>query len=104
MKLECSVEKIKSAIYQTERITGKNLTLPVLNAVFSNIPTGDNMYLEEKNGNLFIKTRKSSIVLKGQPHEDFPTIPLVSGSNFEIEPKKFIEGIKSVYYSSSVSD
>ncbi|MFA6257146.1 MAG: DNA polymerase III subunit beta [Candidatus Paceibacterota bacterium] len=148
MKIECSVEKIKNAIYQTERVTGKNLTLPVLssilliasgkslklratnlsigieieipakiekegilavsgsvlNAVFSNLPTNDNVFLEEKNGNLSVKTKKSQIILKGQSHEDFPTIPSVSGSNFEIDSKKFTEGIKSVYYSSSVSD
>lgn len=148
MKVECSIEKIKNAIYQTERVTGKNLTLPVLNsilliasgkslklratnlsigveieipakiekegllaisgsvlnAVFSNILLNDNVRLEEKEGNLMIKTKKSEIILKGQPHEDFPTIPTVSGSSFEIDAKKITEGIRSVYYSSSVSD
>ena len=33
MKIECLVEKIKNAISQTERITGKNLTLPILNSI-----------------------------------------------------------------------
>ena len=33
MKLECGLEKIKNAISQTERITGKNLALPVLNSI-----------------------------------------------------------------------
>ena len=33
MKIECSVEKIRNAISQTERVTGKNLTLPVLNSI-----------------------------------------------------------------------
>src|SRR3989338_7169857 len=142
MKLECSVEKIKNAISQVERITGKNLTLPVLssvllitsgkslklrstnlslgveieipakiekegvlaisgsalNATFSNIFQNENVFLEDKDGNLLIKTKKS------QPHEDFPTIPIVAGASFEIESKKLIEGIKSVHYSSSVSD
>ena len=37
-------------------------------------------------------------------HEDFPSIPVVKGEEFEIDAKKIIEGIKSVYYSSSVSD
>ncbi len=49
-------------------------------------------------------THKSKIKLKGQPHEDFPTIPTVSGTTFEIESKKLMDGIKSVYYSSSISD
>lgn len=148
MKLECSVEKIKNAIFQVERITGKNLTLPVLNsvlltasgkslklrstnlslgveieipakieeegilaisgsvlnAVFSNIFQNENISLEDKEGVLLIKTKKSQIKIKSQPHEDFPTIPVVSGENFEIESEKLIDGIKSVYYSSSVSD
>lgn len=148
MKLECSIEKIKNAISQVERITGKNLTLPilssvlliasgkslklrstnlslgieieipakvekegllavsglVLNAIFSNISQNENIYLEEQNGNLLIKTKKSQIKLKGTPSEDFPTIPMVTGSSFEIEAKKLVDGIKAVYYSSFTSD
>jgi DNA polymerase-3 subunit beta len=148
MKVECSVEKIKNAIYQAERTTGKNLTLPVLNSilliasgkslklrstnlslgieieipakiekegtvaisgsvlnsVFQNVFQNENVFLEEQNGNLLIKTKKSQIKLKCIPYEDFPTIPRVIGASFEIESKKIIEGIKSVYYSSSVSD
>ncbi|MDP2788713.1 MAG: DNA polymerase III subunit beta [bacterium] len=148
MKLECSVEKIKNAIYKTERITGKNLTLPALNSIllfasskslkiratnlslgieieipakvekegvvavsgsvlagtFSNIFQGENMLVEGEGGNLLIKTKKNNIKLKGQSHEDFPTIPVVAGSSFKIEAKKLMDGIKAVYYSSTVSD
>jgi len=148
MKLECSIEKIKNAISQVERITGKNLTLPVLssvlliaskkslklrstnlslgieieipakiekegtlaisgsvlNAVFSNISQNENVFLEEKDGNLLIKTKKSQVKLKCTPHEDFPTIPTVTGTGFEIEAKKLIDGIKAVFYSASFSD
>lgn len=148
MKLECKVEDIKNKILQVERITGKNLTLPILNSImliasnkslklrstnlslgieieipakiekegivavsgsvlggiFSNVFQNENIYLEDMDGNLLIKTKKSKIKLKGQPHDDFPTIPRVTGVSFEIESKKLIEGIKSVYYSSSVSD
>ena len=148
MKLECSVEKIKSAIFQVEKITGKNLTLPVLNSiliiasgkslklratnlslgieieipakiekegimaisgttlssVFSNFSQNESVFFEAKESNLLIKTKKSQIRLKSQPHEDFPTIPIVVGRNFDVDSKKLIEGIKAVYYSSSVSD
>lgn len=148
MKIECSIEKIKNAISQVERITGKNLTLPILssilliasgnslklrstnlnlgieieipakiekegtlaisgsilNAVFSNVSQNENIFIEKQNENLLIKTKKSQIKLKSQPHEDFPTIPIVVGTSFEIESSKLIDGIKSVYYSSSVSD
>lgn len=148
MKLECSVEKLKNGISQVERITGKNLTLPVLSSIlliasgkslklratnlslgieieipakiekegivaitgtvlsgiFSNISTNETISLVEDNGNLLLKTKKSQIKLKGQPNDDFPTIPRVEGIDFDVEAKKFIEGIKTVYYSSSVSD
>ncbi|MFA6520105.1 MAG: DNA polymerase III subunit beta [Candidatus Paceibacterota bacterium] len=148
MKIECSVEKLKNAISQVERITGKNLTLPilnsilliasgkslklrstnlslgieieipskvekegivaisgtVLNAVFSNVSQNDSVFLENKDGNLLVKTKKSQIKLKCQPHDDFPTIPIVSGKSFDIETKKLIEGVKAVFYASSVSD
>ena len=148
MKLECGIEKIKNGILQVEKITGKNLTLPVLNSilfiasgkslklratnlslgveieipakiekegivavlgttlagVFSNIFQNENIQLESVDGNLMLKTKKSRIKLKGQIHDDFPTIPTVDGKTFEIESKKLVDGIKSVYYSSSVSD
>jgi DNA polymerase-3 subunit beta len=148
MKLECGIEKLKNAISQAERITGKNLTLPVLNSIlitasgkslklrstnlslgleieipskiesegivaingsvlsgiFSNISQNENVQIESSDGNILIKTKKSKIKIKGGQYEDFPTIPLVEGKNFEIEAKKLIDGIKSVYYSSSVSD
>ncbi|HBA45647.1 DNA polymerase III subunit beta [Candidatus Nomurabacteria bacterium RIFCSPLOWO2_02_40_28] len=148
MKLECKVEEIKNAVSQVERITGKNLTLPVLNSilliasnkslklrstnlslgveveigakvekeglvaisgsvlsgVFSNIFQNESISLEGVDGNLLIKSKKNQIKLKGQPYEDFPTIPKVSGKIFEIEAKKLVEGIKAVYYSSAASD
>ena len=33
MKIECQLEKIKNAVITCERITGKNLTLPVLSTI-----------------------------------------------------------------------
>ncbi len=148
MKLECSVEKIKNAIANVERITGKNLTLPVLNSVLliasgkslklrstnlslgieieipskiekegilavsgsvlnsvvSNIFQNENITLENKDNNLLIKTKKIQVKLKCTPHDDFPTIPRVTGVDFDIESKRLVEGIKSVYYSSAISD
>ncbi len=76
----------------------------VLGATFSNVVQNDTIALEDVGGNLSVKTKKSNIKLKGQPHDDFPTIPRVAGESFEIESKKLMDGIKSVYYSSSVSD
>ncbi len=148
MKAECGSEKLKSAILQAEKITGKNLTLPILNSIlliasgssiklrstnlslgveievpakvekegviavsgsvlagmFSNVFQNESVEISGEEGNLLVKTKKSRVRLKGQPSEDFPTIPIVSGKEFEIEAKKLTDGIKSVYYSSSVSD
>ena len=148
MKLECGVEKLKNAVIQAERITGKNLTLPILNSilliasgkslklrstnlslgleieipakiekegvaavsgsilsgVFSNIFQNEAISIENADGNILIKTKRNKIRLKGGLSDDFPTIPAVTGKTFEIESKKLIDGIKSVYYSSSVSD
>ncbi len=148
MKLECKMEELKNAISQTERVTGKNLTLPILNSIllianqktlklratnlslgveievpakiekegvvavsgsvlnniFSNFSQNENVFIEGVGGNLMITTKKSKIKIKGQPHDDFPTIPRVTGSSFDIEASKIINGIKSVAYSSSVSD
>ena len=148
MKIECSVEKIKNGLSMVDRITGKNLTLPVLGSVlwvatnktlklratnlslgieveipakiekegtiairgdilsslFSVIQNDSNVYFESINGNLSVKTKSNTIILKGIPSEDFPTIPIVSGESFLISSSKFIEGIKSVYYGASISE
>jgi DNA polymerase-3 subunit beta len=148
MKFECSMEKIRSALITCERLTGKNLTLPVLGAVLwvaenktlklraTNLNIGIEVVVPAKiekegivairgdvlsslfgamqgdsvvgfelvNGNLSVKTKSNTILLKSIPHEDFPTIPSVDGEKISIGAKKFIEGIRAVYYSASVSE
>lgn len=148
MKIECGIDKIKKALILVERITGKNLTLPVLSSVlwvatgktlklratnlsigieaevsakiekegvvavrgdilsslFSVLQGDTSVYFELINNNLLVKTKTSTILLKSIPHEDFPTIPIIEGESILISSKKFIDGIKSVYYSASISD
>ncbi len=148
MKLECSINKIKNALITVERVTGKNLTLPVLGSILwvatnktlklrstnlslgievdvpakiekegtiairgdilsslFSIFTGDgNVSFELINNNLLVKTKFNNILLKSTPYEDFPTIPVITGEELVIPVKKFIEGLKSVYYSASVSE
>jgi DNA polymerase-3 subunit beta len=148
MKIECSIDKIKKALVCVERITGKNLTLPVLSSVLwvstgktlklraTNLNIGIEVEIPAKiekegvvavrgdilsslfsilqgdslikfeliNGNLLVKTKTSTILLKSISHEDFPTIPIVEGEVLVIPTKKFIDGIKSVYYSASISE
>ena len=148
MKLECSIEKIKDAISKIERVTSKNMTLPILDSIliiaegrglklratnlslgvemevpakidkegialvksdvlsniFNNFYQKGNILLEKINDNLLIKTKENNILIKTQPFEDFPSIPEVIGQTIKLPSKKVIEGIKSVYYSSAISD
>jgi DNA polymerase-3 subunit beta len=77
----------------------------VLNNTLMNISGIDkNIRLEKVNENLFINNKKSSVTIKSASANDFPNIPMVEGESFEIEIGKFLEGIKSVFYSSAVND
>jgi DNA polymerase-3 subunit beta len=60
--------------------------------------------MEVVSGNLIISSSKSKGVIKTVLSEDFPTIPMVAeGENVEIAADLFIKGLKSVWYSSSIS-
>ncbi|MDO8430600.1 MAG: DNA polymerase III subunit beta [Candidatus Taylorbacteria bacterium] len=60
--------------------------------------------IETSQGNLKINTTRNSGVIKIQPHEDFPSIPRVPSTNsFSLNSPDFVKGLKSVWYSSSVS-
>ena len=148
MKIECSVEKLKNAISQAERVTGKNLTLPILSSIlmiasgkslklratnlslgieveipakvemegvaairgdvvstlFGALQSGDQVVVELINDNLSVVTKHNRSLIKNYSHEDFPTIPIVNGQSFVMPAKKVVEGIRSVSYSSAISD
>jgi len=149
MKLECVKDKLRDCIIIAEKITGKNLNLPVLscilletfdkylkikstnlemgvefsipanitkhgsvavsgfvlNNILNNIYNEKNIIIESKNENLSIITEKNSMVVKSFKTDDFPTIPNIkNGDSFKINSKQLIKGIKSVVYSSSISD
>jgi DNA polymerase-3 subunit beta len=66
--------------------------------------TDKNIKLDLEQGNIKVKTQKSSGVIKTLPHDDFPSIPRVSDSvTFSIHGADFVKGLKSVWYSSSIS-
>lgn len=57
-----------------------------------------------EGGNILFNTKNSKCTIKSIPSEDFPTIPQVTnGVKFVINPDTFIKGLKSVWYSASVS-
>ncbi len=61
MKAECSIEKFKTAITQVERITGKNLTLPILSSILIEAQ-GKSIKLRATNLNLGIEVEIPSKV------------------------------------------
>lgn len=148
MKAECIKEKLCRAISKVEKITGKNMTLPVLscilieardnyltlkatnldlgieirvpakvisagvvavpgqtlNGFLVNLSGDGSILLEEKDGNLNIKSENSQATIKSYPSEDFPTIPQVKDAKtHEINSTDFVSGLKSVWYSASLS-
>lgn len=90
MKLECSVEKIKNALSTVEKMTGKNLTLPVLSSILW-IAEDKNLKLRATNLNLGIeynipaKIEKNGIIaIKGDILSSiFSNLPNDSFINFE---------------------
>ncbi|MFA5841623.1 MAG: DNA polymerase III subunit beta [Candidatus Paceibacterota bacterium] len=75
-----------------------------LNELLSNL-NEKTVVLESIGDNLSVKTSTNASTVKCYPYGDFPTIPLISGNFcFEIDSKKFLSGMKSVCFSSSVSD
>lgn len=76
----------------------------ILSSLFSIIQNDSKVYLEKIGDNLQIKTKTNNILLKSIQHEDFPTIPIIKGEEIIINSNKFIDGLKSVYYSASVSE
>ncbi len=60
--------------------------------------------LETTQGNVKIDTTHNSGLIKMMPHEDFPSIPKISSSDvFILNSNDFVKGLRSVWYSSSVS-
>lgn len=148
MKIETKIENIKNALITAEKLTGKNLTLPVLGSIlwvasnntlklratnlsigieiqvqakiekegvvaikgdilaslFSVLPNDTNIIFELINNNLLVKTKSNTILIKSIPHDDFPTIPIVEGESFVIPCSKFLDGLRAVSYSASLSD
>lgn len=77
----------------------------VLNDLFLNIQDENSVLLEVISDNITITTPNNIATVKCSPHTDFPTIPLISGDfQFLLDCRKFINGVKAVAYSSSLSD
>ena len=76
-----------------------------LSAFVSQLPEQNSVIsLEIDGGNIKVATPHSKGVIKTVPVDDFPTIPkIVDGQEFEIPTDVFVKGLKSVWYSASIS-
>jgi len=75
----------------------------LLNTIMS-VYDGKNITLSLSSGNLVIKTPNSTTTIKAIPHEDFPSIPRPEAAkNFHLPKENLLIGLKSVWYSASLS-
>jgi DNA polymerase III subunit beta len=70
----------------------------------SNVSDGETITLEVHNQNLTITSSRNNTTIKALSHEDFPTIPRLDDSKkCTISTMALMSGLKSVWYSASVS-
>lgn len=119
--LQCVLLIVKDSIL-TVRATnldlGIEITLPVKSSVdgiiavpsgilshyLSSLQNEASLVFELVDNTLVIKCGKSKASIKTLPYEDFPTIPLITeGESVSMKSNDFINGLKSVWYSASVS-
>lgn len=77
----------------------------ILLNVISNISNETIISLEVVEDTLIVNNKHNTVNIKRSGEiADFPTIPVVEGESFDLPVESFLEGIKSVYYCSAVSD
>lgn len=149
MQVTCNRELLQKYVASADRVTGKNLSLPILNSILlttngkeliirsTNLEVGVEFHIpadiqqegsialpgsliantlatisDEQtvsisgiDGNCKITTKSKTLNIKGFLADDFPTIPLIQdGEGFIMNAQKFIQGVKSVIMSASLSD
>ncbi len=138
MKFKCLTYHLKEALALTEKISNKNITLPILNSVListkkkelkiivtnlevgieikipakieqegenavpakllynflSNLPSSENIELENFQNNLNISNNNTSTIIKGYSVEDFPLLPSIKEKEefLSLPIKDFLEG------------
>lgn len=65
---------------------------------------GDKITLSEEDGNLLVESRGTKTLIKAIPHDEFPTLPFLSGSKtVSVMREKFLRGVSMVSYAASSS-
>jgi len=77
----------------------------IFSSLISSLPDESIIDFNSLNNNLILTTSKSSTTIKGYPPDDFPVLPKTKkGKSFVISAQDFVDGLKSVYYSTSLSE
>lgn len=80
------------------------ITGAVFNSFLGNIPNSGSVTLTAENDNIRLTSKTSNALIKCVPHEDFPTLPTIEGSDFVVPAEKMLNGFKSVMFAGAVSD
>jgi len=77
----------------------------ILNNLLLSIPGENSVTLETTDSNsLKVSSNKTNTTVKTLPHDEFPSIPVVSEDQpIKIQSTDFISGLKAVWYSAAVS-
>lgn len=101
--LELGIEVIIPAKVEKNGIVA--VPAGVLSSFISNFSGNENINLKAVKDNIIISTSNSSTLIKSYPSGDFPSLPVVKKSKqFSILIKNLINGLKSVFYSASLSN
>lgn len=90
---------VKSEVDGVVAVDGK-----ILHAFLTTIPKTEKVKFTLNNSSLLITTKNNKTTIKTFPHEDFPTLPLVSGEKITIPKKAFTQGVQSTIFAAAVSD
>ncbi|MBP6884642.1 MAG: DNA polymerase III subunit beta [Candidatus Pacebacteria bacterium] len=75
-----------------------------ISTFLNTIKKTEKIKFSQQNTNLQITTQNNKTTLKTFPYEDFPTLPIITGPEFKIPKKSFIQGVHSTIFASAVSD
>lgn len=76
----------------------------ILASVCSHLSDADEVKLSLSHDNLTIETAHNTTIIKCLPPDEFPTLPVVEGEQFEIKTSVLQEGIRSVYFCAAITD
>ena len=76
----------------------------ILSNFLANFSFDENINIETIKNNLVVSTKNSSTTINGFPVKDFPSLPEINEKkSFKLSVAEFINALKSVYYSASLS-